>query len=304
MRRNLITLGGERFEELCQALLQLEIPRFQAFSPPDGGMDGYDSDTKTIYQVYFPEREPRRDKIAGDLAKAMKTLGEGGMCDCWILLIPKNPTRPFTQWFERLQPEYPFKLEVWGKTKIEALLTKHKPIRDTFFPTELRDEIRRWKKGKWPKPGDAEPAREISAEQREELRGWINKLAEQEAKKKRRGLRRTDFENEYGELLARFKVSSYDLLPSDKFLDARRYLNEKYYARRQGQTQIRERFQKAGGIHAIQKDLHMGDKKYRALLRQLTGKTSTEDMDIKELRKVFKYFRERQDAAQVSRLDS
>src|SRR5437899_13056499 len=44
MKINLMALSEKRFEELCQSLLLEEYgSSFQAFSPPDQGMDGYDS---------------------------------------------------------------------------------------------------------------------------------------------------------------------------------------------------------------------------------------------------------------------
>ncbi len=70
MAVNLMLLDEKGFEEMCQALLGEEYPRFQAFSAPDLGMDGYDSDSRTVFQAYFPEREPRKDKILTDIEKA------------------------------------------------------------------------------------------------------------------------------------------------------------------------------------------------------------------------------------------
>ena len=104
MRVNLLALDSEKkFEEFCQSLLKDEFPRFQAFSAPDMGMDGYESESETIFQVYFPEQAPRRDKICNDLDKAK---GNSWGCKRWVLLLPKNPTPHFLQWFYRDQQPF------------------------------------------------------------------------------------------------------------------------------------------------------------------------------------------------------
>ena len=153
---NLLLLESERrFEEFCQALLREEFPRFQAFSPPDAGMDGYESDLQTIFQAYFPEGAPRRDKIRADLEKARQ---HRERCKRWVLLLPKNPTLALLRWLEKNeQPSCAFKIEVWGKTEISARLRKHPDVKEQFFPSEWRKELRRIAKGKGPCEGDAAP---------------------------------------------------------------------------------------------------------------------------------------------------
>ena len=179
MRVNLLALESEKkFEEFCQALLSQEYGRFQAFSAPDIGMDGYDSDSETIFQVYFPEQAPRRDKVRNDLDKAK---GNSWPCKRWVLLIPKNPTPHFLQWFYRdQQTSFPFKLEVWGKTEILALLGKHRAVKEAYFPSELREELGRLAKGKRPASGDANPGEETSPEETAALHKLITELVEEE----------------------------------------------------------------------------------------------------------------------------
>jgi len=300
MHVNLSALESEkRFEEFCQALLKEEFPRFQAFSAPDLGMDGYDSDSETIFQVYFPEQAPRKDKIGNDLEKAKVN---SWPCKRWVLLLPKNPTPQFLQWFYRdQQPSFTFKLEVWGKAEILALLRKHPGVKEAYFPSELRTELRRLAKGKRPAVGDASPGDEISPEQAAELKALILRLAEQEAARKKRKPRGSDFGREYGEFNAHFKLSSYDRLPPSGFLEARRYLESKLYARRGGETRAQERSRLVAGIHAIQKKLRMGDATYRHWLLEITSKASTSDMDIDDLERIFKRFRNLQGLAESER---
>jgi hypothetical protein len=87
---NLLELrDGGRFESFCKSLLREEYPRFQAYSAPDAGMDGYDVQTETVFQFYYPEGAPRKDKIASDIRKV---LASGASFKHWILILPKDPT--------------------------------------------------------------------------------------------------------------------------------------------------------------------------------------------------------------------
>ncbi len=292
MAIDFLQLGEKRFEEMCQAVLQEEFPRFQAFSAPDLGMDGFDSDSGTVFQVYFPEREPRKDKIQADIGKA-KVQSDG--CKRWVLLLPKNPTPGLVKWIrEKQQPSCSFPIEVWGKTKVYALLRKHKAVKEQYFPSEWKKELRKAAKGKGPREGDAGPGLEITPEEREELREMTERLAKDEAKRKKRKVRGDDFQREYGEFRAYFNLSSYDRLPREKIGDARKYLNDKLFARREREPVRLKRNRMVGGIKGIAKSLGMGDTKYRHALLDLTGKRSTTEMDMKELEKVFEYFRQLQ----------
>jgi hypothetical protein len=298
MRVNLLGLESEKkFEEFCQALLKGEFPRFQAFSAPDMGMDGYDSDSETIFQVYFPEQAPRRDKICNDLEKAK---GNSWGCRRWVLLLPKNPTPNFLQWFYRdQQPSFPFKLEVWGKTEILGLLQKHRGVKEAYFPSELRVELRRLGKGKRPGAGDAAPGEEVSPEEAGALRQLITDLVDEEATRKRRKPRPADYGREYGEFNAHFHLSSYDRLPSTQFLEARRHLEKKHYGRRRSDRKDVARHRFVSGIKAIQSKLKIKDQPYRAILSEITGKSSTTEMDNDELERVFKRFKYLQGLAEA-----
>jgi hypothetical protein len=297
MALNLMLLDEKRFEELCQALLHEEFPRFRAFSPPDGGMDGYDADSETIFQAYFPEREPRTDKIREDLEK---TRSHGWPCKRWVLLLPKNPSLKLANWIRKEeQPQWVFEIVVWGKTEIHALLRKHKEVKEQFFPSEVQEVVKRYAKGKGPREGDAEPGQEISAAEAEELRQTIVELAEDEAKRKKRPAKDSDFQREYGEFNAHFKLSSYGRLPREKLTAARTYLDDKLYARRDREPVRLKRNRMVGGIKFIAKSLGIGDTRYRQLLVELTGKRSTREMDMKELKKVFDRFRHLQGQAEA-----
>lgn len=161
MRPNLLMLDEKSFEELCQALLHEEFPRFQAFSAPDLGMDGYDPDSGTLFQCYFPEREPRKDKVAADLEKAKR---QPCTCKRWVLLLPKNPTALFDRWLRTDQQACcSFPLEVWGKTEILRVLRKHPKVKAEYFPSDMEKLVKEIARGKVPRAGDAASGQEISA---------------------------------------------------------------------------------------------------------------------------------------------
>lgn len=292
MAINLLNMESERrFEELCQSLLREEYQRFQAFSSPDAGMDGYDADTETIFQAYFPERAPRRNKILSDIKKAIE---HGDKCKRWVLLLPKNPTPILIVWVKEFQPKCRFKIEIWGKNEILLLLRKHPDVSEQFFPTQLHVELQRLSKGRKPATGDAAPGKEITTEQAGELRELLTKLAEEEVGRKRRPFRAVNFQREYGEFNAYFRLSAYDRLPSSVFGSARAYLERKLYARRNHEPSRRTRYRLLSGIKAIQKQLALTDSDYRAMLIQLTGKPSTSSMDKDELKRVFDSLRYKQ----------
>ena len=287
MHINLLRLETEsRFEEFCQALLREEYDHLVSLSAPDRGMDAYDPDHRTIFQAYFPERSPRKDKIQGDLEKAAR---EAWTCDQWVLLLPKDPTPALRDWLTAQQPRHSFRLTIWGKTEILRLLARHRSVREAYFPTELGTELRRLAKGKRPRAGDALPGAAIAPEHREELREWINELAEAAAERKHRKPQGYDFQREWGELDAHFDISGIDRLPEKKYAEAREYLQQKFYARRTGEPQRATRYRLVGGIKALQKKLNLDDATYRAILQELTGKTSTTQMDNKELTVVRKH---------------
>lgn len=299
MRPNLlITLNEKSFEEMCQALLSEECPRFQAFSAPDLGMDGYDSDSETVFQCYFPEREPRKDKVLADLEKASR---HSYSCKRWVLLIPKNPSAPFARWLEeRRQGSLPFAIEVWGLTEINRLLRKHPGVRSQYFPTDTETLVRKITKGELPRAGDATPGKEISAEEAAELYKIVGDAAREEAERRKRKPQEWDYKQLFHQFNKKFNLSSYDRLPKSKFAEGRRYLDQTLYGRRKGDTRRQERFRCIKGVKAIQKILRIPDVRYRETLAKLTGKDSMATMDNEQLRKVFKHFQGLQGQAEAA----
>ena len=294
MPTNLVALNPATFERLCQALLTAELPRFQSFSSPDLGMDGYDQDSGTLFQIYFPEKSPRRDKIAADLAKGRN---EAWPCKRWILLIPKNSTPGLLSWLAQQEASLPFTVDVWGAARIGELLRKHPAVRDEYFPSEVQKELRRMACGKKPKRGDARPGQSMAAEQAAEVRQLIDKLVEEVATRKKRRPKPADYAREFGEFNAHFELSSYDRLPATEFSSARQYLESKLYGRRTADTKKQRRNRCVAGIKAIQRDLGITDSSYRAILVRIIGRSSTTLMDLPELERVFEHFKHLQGQA-------
>lgn len=290
---------GAHFEQFCKALLCEEFPSFSAFSAPDAGVDGYDADSRTIFQFYFPEGSPRKDKFVND---TRKVLAFDRLPKKLVFVIPKDPTRIQKAWVEQEVRESSVEAEVWGQTKLDSLLRRHPAVRSEFFPTEVREAIRRLAKGKKPCVGDAEDWQAISAEEREELRQLITKLAEEAALRKRRKAKPSDYSREYGEFNALFRLSAYERLKKEEMGNARGYLTDKLYARRTGEPNKRTGMRYIGGIKAIVKELGLSEPRYREELRNLTGLSSLKEMDLKQKKKVFDEFRRRQGLADAQKL--
>jgi len=289
---NLLELRvGERFESFCKALLTEHFARFQAFSAPDSGMDGYDADTETVFQFYFPERAPRKDKIVRDI---QKILGSSSRPKAWVLIIPKDPSPPQISWVETALRESSIRGEIWGATKIDQLLRVYPKVREEFFPTEIRRELRRLARGKKPCAGDADGLQVISSDESEELRQLITRLVEESATRKRRKPMPADYSREYAEFTSHFKLSAYDRLNKAEMGAARRYLEQKFLARRKGETVVQTRQRHLDGIHAIANKLHLSKTEYRAELNAITGCTSLREMNIDQLACVFREFRKKQ----------
>lgn len=297
---NLLELGsGERFEIFCKALLTEHCTRFQAFSAPDSGVDGYDEDAATVFQFYFPERAPRKDKILRDIQKIVSSQFRP---KAWVLIIPKDPSPAQKSWVEAGLKGSSICGEIWGATKIGQLLRAHPRVREEFFPTEISRELRRLAKGKKPGPGDADGLQAISSDEGEELRELLAGLAEESAARKRRKPLPADFSREYGEFKSYFKLSSYDRLSKAEMGNARRYLQQKLLARRTGETKSQTRQRYLDGIHAIANKLHLAKPEYRRALSAITGCASLTDMDTGQLDLVFKEFRKRQAMSEAQNL--
>ena len=296
---NLLELrNGGRFEAFCKALLIEQYPRFQAFSAPDSGVDGYDDLNDTVFQFYFPEGAPRKDKIVADIRKV---LASGALPKAWILILPKDPTPLQTGWVNAEFAGTQVTTAIWGKTEIEKLLRRHARVQAEFFPTEVRKVIQRLAKGKKPCFGDAEDWQAISADESHELREFISKLGDESAARKRRKSSGADYSREYGEFNSHFHLSSYDRLKRDDMGSARRYLEQKLHSRRGGETITRKRERRTDGIHAIKQQLNLSEQDYRKALVTITGFASLRDMDSTQIESVFQHFRRRQELLESRR---
>jgi len=228
-----------------------------------------------------------------------KAKAHGSACQRWVLLLPKNPTVPFFRWLKNLGEEqnYPFKVDVWGKTEIARLLQKHRKVKEAYFPSELRQELKRIAEGKFPRAGDAAPGEEINAEEAAGLRATILKLAEEDAERRRR---KPHYGGEYNEFNQHFNLSSYDRLPRARFEEAERHLEQKLYARRNTDPQFRKTARYKKAIKTVQRKLRIPDARYREILLGLTGKNSTTKMNFSELEIVYRDFQQRDGLAGVS----
>lgn len=247
---------------------------------------------KTVFQFYYPEGAPRKDKIVSDIRKV---LASGAPFKEWILVLPKDPTPRQSGWVSAEFKGTGVTAVIWGKTEIERLLRIHASVKAAFFPTEVRKAIQRLAKGKRPCFGDAEEWQAISAVESQELREMITKLGDESASKKRRKPSGADYSREYGEFNSHFRLSSYDRLKQDEMAAARRYLEEKLYARRGGEPVTRSRKRRIDGIHAIRNQFNLSEGEYRKALLAATGCDSLRVMTSEQIESVFQDFRRKQE---------
>ncbi len=218
------------------------------------------------------------------------------------MVIPKDPSPAQKFWVETGLRDSLIRGDIWGSTKIDQLLRAYPKVREEFFPTEIRRELRRLAKGKKPCAGDADGLQAISSDESEELRQLIVGLAEETAARKRRKPVPADYSKEYAEFKSYFKLSSYDRLNKEEMGTARRYLQQKLLARRNGETARQRRQRYLDGIHAIASKLRLSKPDYRNELHAITGCTSLSDMNIKQLDLVFRAFREKQTVLEAQSL--
>jgi hypothetical protein len=83
---------------------------------------------------------------------------------------------------------------------------------------------------------------------------------------------------------------------------ARRYLQQKLLARRNGETSRQTRQRYLDGIHAIANKLHLSKPEYRRELNAIARCASLNDMNMDQLALVFKEFRKRQDVLEAQSL--
>ncbi len=304
---DLKTLTDETFVELCHALLSKE--HGETYRPVDGsggdrGIDGYTQDYFVVYQIKFYKSRPRPATFVREIDKVVSLSG----LRTWVLVIPDDPTPKLNELIAREKAIRQFDVQVVGKTWILTLLDKHESVRNRFFAQsakeesvqnildftkfrarkstqehkDIRREIRNLKQTverKKPSPiSVGRPPDCITPQHEREIKDEIRKIVEAN--------KGESFKKIFRQLKNRYVVANWHLIPDQNFGDILSWLHRYHHAVKDTVTPEKKKNQLKGIIKSQQKALGLSDKQYRALLMNLVNKSSTTQMDIKELDKV------------------
>ncbi len=262
-------------------------------------MDGFVEGYSIVYQFKHFKARPRPSTFLNDINKVADLPG----LKHWILVIPSDPTPKLYSLIDEQKVLRPFDIDVIGKTQILSLLNQYRRIREDFFPEiakeasvqklltqseykaqtqeQLLREIKREIKSKKSNKPAAERSPDcLSPEHRRDIKDEIKKIE-----------RTTKGKYPFGRILAQLKnkytVDDWYSIKDVSYGEIMGWLN-KYYHGVQGSSispsQLRKSLQ--GVIKAQQKMLGLRDSEYRELLLEITGKSSTTQMDAIELERV------------------
>jgi hypothetical protein len=303
---NLQTLTDDKFAALCHAVLFEEHGigyKPVAGEGGDSGIDGFVNDYEVVYQFKFFKARPRPSSFLKDIDKVAHILN----LKSWVLLIPEDPTQRLYQMIAKEKATRSFNVETWGKTWILAKLNKYRHIKERFFPEiakeesvqkvihlnefragkheELLKEIKREVRSRKPIRISAErPLDSLTPEHIRLIKDEIKRVEKTSDGKESFGKICSNLKNKYG-------VDNWYWIDNKYFPEIMDWLRKYYYATR-GECKApgKIRIELIGVIKAQQKRLKLNDKKYRELLFQITGKTSSTHMEIHELKHVRDYF--------------
>lgn len=299
---DLKTLTDEAFVGLCHRLLfEVHGVCYQpvAGEGGDSGIDGFIEGYSVVYQIKFFKTRPRPATFLKDIDKVAH-LPE---LKRWILVIPDDPTKKLYQLIAEEKARHPFDVEVRGKAWILSLLDKYDHIRESFFPEiakeasvqkliaqsehkaqkheELLKEIKKEIKSKKPRePSRERPIDSLSPEHQRDITDEIKRIV-----KTTKG--KYSFNRILAQLKNKYNVSKWYLIKDACYGEIMAWLNKYYHGVQESYmspSQSRRRLQ--GVIKAQQKNLGLSDREYRELLLEITGKSSTTQMDATELERV------------------
>ena len=303
---NLQTLSDEIFASLCHAMLLEE--HGICYKPVSGkggdsGIDGYVYEYEIVYQFKFFRSRPRPSSFLKDIDKVARLPN----LKRWILLIPDDPTQKLYQLIAKEKASRSFDVDVLGKTWILSMFDKYEHIKERFFPEIAKEasvqkvihlnqfrankhetllkEIKQELRNKKPIRISAErPSDSLTPEHIRLIKDEIERVE-----------KATNGRHSFGKLCSKLKnkygVDNWYWIKDNCFPEIMDWLRKYYHATKEKyRTPGEIRNQLIGVIKSQQKILNLNDKKYRALLFQITGKISSTHMEITELEHVKDYF--------------
>ncbi len=300
------------FQDLCERLLSRIYPEFHPVNQAGGdqGVDGFVVWGSEFFQFTHTEGNVPLRKVRADLEKVRSFQG----LKTWHFLCSRPLSSATWRLIEAERPACPFDIVIWDGARLKDVISKHQDLVDEFFPEfakkafegtetiqtqiakvgkELKRAVQARRRGR-PRTGDAAEGLEINEDERGEIRKWINDLAEDEAKRTKR---KPNYQREWNEFKNEFDVSHYHRLPKEKFGNAIKYLQGKFYARRNDAPLYAKVHQAVRGIYGIAKALGWSEEQRRMFYREQTGKDHLEKMTRKEKIKVYQAMKSSQKEA-------
>lgn len=303
---NLQILTDEKFAGICHALLLEEHGisyKPVAGEGGDSGIDGFVNDYEVVYQFKFFKSRPRPASFLKDIDKTAHLSN----LKRWVLLIPEDPTQRLYQLIAKEKASRSFDVDVLGKTWILSKLDKYKHIKESFFPEiaketsvqkvihlhevrakkheEILKEIKKDVRSKRPIRITAErPPDSLTPEHIRLIKDEIKRVVKASNDKHSFGKICSNLKNKY-------EKDNWYWIEDKYFSEIMDWLRRYYYSnieKYKSPGQIKHEL--IGIIKSQQKMLGLNDKKYRELLFQITGKTSSTKMEIYELERVKEHF--------------
>ena len=251
-------LNPEQFHDLCDHLLSAASEgSFHAINGAggDGGADGIDDSTGTLYQFHHPTSGPvTRRKLEADLQAASKH-----KIRKWVFIASKNLTIQTHHWFTNLKAtsEYPFAIEYWGPAKLTDLLNCYPRVRDNFFPlpvtvhqrahqiTNVKGDLNiRSSNARRNVMSLAPPPNAISDAQLKEINDQVARIVEESG-------HRTAFGFVLRRVKAKWSLTSVRYLSQEKYPEVLDYLRRFKWKQREGESPASERIRLRKQVHAI-----------------------------------------------------
>lgn len=299
---DLQTMTDKVFAGLCNRLL-LEV-HGTCYQPVageggDSGIDGFIEGFSIVYQFKFFKVRPRPATFLKDIDKVAHLPG----LKHWVLVIPSDPTRRLYQLIAQEKARRPFDVEVKGKTWIVSLLDKYEHIRESFFPElakeasvqklltqsenkakkheQLLKEIKREIKSKKPTKTSVEcPPDSLSPEHQRDISDEVERIV-------RITKGKYSYARIFAQLRNKFNVKHWHLIKDVRYGEVMAWLNRYYHGVQESpMSPSLRRKSLQGVIKTQQKMLGLSDREYRELLLEITGKSSTTQMDATELERV------------------
>jgi hypothetical protein len=136
--QSLLTIDPLQFQQLCAALLQRLYPDLRAVdgSGGDEGVDAWEPKSGTYFQFHAPKQRVQSRKFSTYLQQVIEHHPAK-----WVFITNQDFTRRQWRWFDGLKHGVPFRIEVWGATKLAEVLARNADLADYYLAPAKRRNV-------------------------------------------------------------------------------------------------------------------------------------------------------------------